>query len=123
MLTDIDARLDDKFLIFAVDQFAHTLYEESLGVALQDGIPLGAPENFDDVPASAAESGCEFLDDLSVAADRAVEALQVAVDHENEVVEFFAGSQGDGAERFGLVGFAVAEESPDFGVGDWLHAT
>src|SRR4029077_8874999 len=101
---------------------AHALDEQTFGVALQDGIPLGAPEDFDDIPASAAESGFEFLDDLTVAANGAVETLEVTVDDENEVVELFAGSEGDGAERFGLVGFAVSQEVPDFGVGDRLHA-
>ena len=85
-------------------------------------IPLAAPENLDDVPARAAEGGFEFLNDLAVAAHRAVEALQVAVDDKNQVVELFARSQGDRAERFGLVGFAVAQKRPDFCVGLWLKA-
>ena len=62
----------------------------------------------------------EFLDDLAVAAHRAVEALQIAIDDEDEVVEPFAGGQRQGAERFGLVGFAVAEEAPDFAASRYL---
>ena len=122
-LTNIIAGGDDEFLVFAVDDFAHALDEQAFGVALEDGIPLAPHRYFDDVPARAAESGFEFLNDLAIAADRTVEALKVAVDDEDEVVEFFAGGERDGAERFGLVGFAVAEESPDFGVGRWLEAT
>jgi len=44
------------------------------------------------------------------------------VDDEDEVIEFFAGGESDGAEGFGLVGFAVAEEGPDFGIGGGLEA-
>jgi hypothetical protein len=44
--------------------------------------------------------------------DRTIEPLQVAVDDENQIVEFFARRQRDRAERFGLVGFTVAEETP-----------
>ena len=58
----------------------------------------------------------QFLNDLAVAAHGAVQALQVAIDDENQIVEFFARGQGDRAERFGLVRFAVAQERPDFAV-------
>ena len=59
---------------------------------------------------------------MTVAAHGAVEALQVAIDHEDEVVEFFARGQGDGAEGFGFIGFAIAEEGPNFGVGHGFQA-
>src|SRR5882757_3328090 len=121
MLAHVVAGLDDEFLVFAVNEFAHALDEQAFGVALEDGIPLGAPQNFDDVPACAAKSGFEFLNDLAVAADRAVETLEVTVHDENQIVELFARGQRDRPEGFRLVGFAVAEESPNFGVGDWLH--
>ena len=69
----------------------------------------------------AAEVGLELLDDLAVAAHRAVEALQVAVDDEDEVVELLAAGERDRAQRLRLVHLAVAEEGPDLaagGVGD-----
>ena len=65
------------------------------------------------VPAGAAEGRFQFLDDLAVAAHRAVQALQVAVDDEDQVVELLARSERQSAQRFGLVRFAVAEERPD----------
>ena len=68
--------------------------------------------DLDHVPARAAEDRLELLDDLAVAADRAVEALQVAVDDEDEVVEALTAREADRAERLGLVGLAVAEERP-----------
>src|SRR5207245_5715748 len=58
----------------------------------------------------------ELLDDLAVAAHRALEALQVAVDDEDQVVELLARGETDGAERFGLVHLAIAAEHPDFAV-------
>ncbi len=89
--------------------------------SLEQGVPLRAPDRLDHVPAGAAEGRLELLDDLAVAAHRPVEPLQVAVDHEDQVVELLARGQRDGAERLGLVGLAVAEERPDLGVGHRLE--
>src|SRR5262249_13383143 len=71
------------------------------------------PDDFDHVPARAAKTGLQLLDDLAVPADRPVEPLQIAVDDEDQVIELLAHSQIDGAERFGLVDLAVPDETPD----------
>ncbi len=47
-----------------------------------------------------------------------IEPLQIAVDDEDQVVELFAGAEGERAHRFGLVHFAVAQEGPDLARGD-----
>ena len=57
------------------------------------GSQYAAPDHLDHVPAGAAEIGFQLLDDLAVAAHRAVEALQVAVDDEDQVVEPLARRQ------------------------------
>ena len=77
------------------------------------GSQSAAPDHFDHVPAGAAEGGFQFLDHLAVAAHRTVQALQVAVDDEDQVVELFARGQRERAHRFGLVHFAIAQERPD----------
>src|ERR1700736_2968666 len=110
MLAHVRTRFDDELLVFAVDQFAHALDQQAFRVALENRIPLATPQNLDDVPTRAAEGGLELLDDLAVAAHGAVEALQVAVDDENQIVELLARSERDGAKGFRFVGFAVAEE-------------
>ena len=69
--------------------------------------------DLDDVPAGAAEGGLELLDDLAVAAHGTVEALQVAVDDEDQVVELLARGERERAHALGLVHLAVAEERPD----------
>ncbi len=69
-----------------------------------------------------AELGLELLDDLAVAAHRAVEALEVAVDDEEEVVESLARSERERAERLGLVALAVAHEAPDARVAGVVEA-
>ena len=48
----------------------------------------------DDVPTSAAEDRFKFLYYLPIAAHRAVEALEVAIDDPDEVVELFARGRG-----------------------------
>ncbi len=104
-------------LVFAVDGFHHQLAQHAVAVLGQQGVPVAAPEQLDDVPAAATEHAFQFLDDLAVAAHRAVQALQIAVDHEDEVVQAFAAGQRDGAEGFRLVALAVADEAPHLAVG------
>ena len=103
-------------LVLAVDGLLHDAQQQAFLVAREQRIPVRAPDQLDDVPAGAAEVAFELLDDLAVAAHRAVEALQVAVDDEDQVVELLARGQADRAERFRLVHLAVAAEHPDLAV-------
>ena len=106
-----------KCLVLAVDALFHALEQQAFVVALEEGVPVGAPDDLDDIPAGAAEDAFEFVDDALVAAHRAVEALQVAVDDEDEVVELFARGDGDGAEGIDFVRFAIADKGPDLARG------
>ena len=101
-------------LVLAVDDFVHATLQDAVDVFGQQRVPETAPDDFGHVPLSTAEHAFEFLDDLAVAANRAVEALQVAVDDEDQVVEVFTAGQGDCAQGFRLVALAVAQEAPDF---------
>ena len=83
MLADVGAALDGVFLVLAVDDFAHALDQQAGLVACQQRVPVAAPDDLDDVPAGAAEGGLQLLDDLAVAAHRAVEPLQIAVDDQD----------------------------------------
>src|SRR4249919_1517049 len=65
----------------------------------------------------------QLLHDLAVAAHRAVETLQIAVDDEDQVVELLAAAQRNGAERFRLVHLAVTHEGPHFARGGIRNAT
>ncbi|MNF36616.1 hypothetical protein D3C84_175150 [compost metagenome] len=83
------------------------------GIAGEQRIPLRAPQDFDHVPAGTGEQRFQFLDDLAVTAHRAVEALQVAVDDEGQVVQLLPGGQGQAGDGFRLVHLAIAEHAPD----------
>ena len=82
-------------------------------VARKQAIPIGAPHELDHVPAGPGEQGLEFIDDAAVAAHRAVESLQVAVDDPRQVVQALARSQRERAHALGLVHLAIAEDAPD----------
>src|SRR4030095_11777120 len=71
------ARLHAVELIVAVRRLLHALQEEPALVALEERLPGAAPDHLDDVPARAPEPRLELLDDLPIAADRAVEPLEV----------------------------------------------
>src|SRR5450631_2555629 len=95
----------------------HPLDEQTAGIAGEKVIPTRAPNYLDHVPSSAQERRFQLLDDVAISANRAIQALQVAVHHEDQVVEPLARTQRDGAQRFGLVGFAVTQERPYFAAG------
>ena len=116
VLAQVGARLDGVLLVLAIDDLAHALGEQAFVVGREQRIPVAAPQDLDDVPAGAAEDRLEVLDDLAVAAHRAVETLEIAVDDEDQVVELLARGEANRAERFGFVGLAIAEKRPDLRV-------
>ena len=113
VLADVRAALGAHLLEVAVEEVVQSAAQESVRVGREERVPLAPPDDLDHVPARAAKDGLELLDDLPVAAHGAVEALQVAVDDPDEVVEALARRDREGAERLGLVGLAVADERPD----------
>ncbi|MCY1228082.1 hypothetical protein D9M72_403790 [compost metagenome] len=113
MLAHVGAALALEVLVLAVDALFHALQQLAALVLGEQLVPAGAPEHLDDVPARATEHALELLHDLAVAAHRAVEALQVAVDDEHEVVQALSARERDGAERLGLVHLAIAHKGPD----------
>ena len=90
-LADRGAVAHGEALEVAVERLVHLVEQDAVLVARQQVVPLARPDDLDHVPAGAAEDRLELLDDLSVAANRTVEALQVAVHDEGEVVEALAG--------------------------------
>lgn len=121
MLANVGTIVGLESLIVAVVALHHDLLEHAVLVLGQQLVPALAPQQLDDVPAGTAEFAFQLLDDLAVAAHRTVQALQIAVDHEDQVVQVLARSQTDGAQGFHFVHFTVAAEHPDlavFGVGN-----
>src|SRR5690625_1024436 len=112
VLAHVSTIIGPVFLILAINRLFHALAQNALGVASQQRIPIGAPDHLDDIPTGAAEKPFKLLNDLAVAAHRTVEALQVAVDHKDEVVEMLAPGQRNGTQRLRLVHFAIAEKAP-----------
>jgi hypothetical protein len=87
VLAHVGAVLRLEVLVLAVDRLLHPAQQDAAAVAGDQRVPAGAPDGLDDVPAGPAEDALQLLDDLAVAAHRPVEALQVAVDDEDQVVE------------------------------------
>src|SRR5215218_1555566 len=117
VLPHVGAVLRLEVLVLAVDRLLHPLEEDAGRVARDQRVPAGPPDHLEDVPAGPAEDALQLLDDLAVAAHRPVEALQVAVDDEDQVVEPLPARHADGAQGLRLVRLAVAEEAPDLAPG------
>ena len=81
LLADVGAAL-----VLAVYALFHPLQQKSGGIACQQAIPVAAPDHFDHIPAGPAKGSFQLVDDLAVAAHRAVQALEIAVHDENEIV-------------------------------------
>ena len=99
MLARVGAAVELVVLVLAVADLVHALLQDAVHVARQQRIPAAAPDHLQHVPVRAAERTLQLLDDLAVAPDGPVEALQVAVDHQHQVVELLACRDVDGAAR------------------------
>lgn len=88
VLTNVSAVFGFEGLVVAVNGFVHQLNQLTAGVFTQQLIPTAAPDNLDNVPASTTEDAFQFVNDFAVTGDRAVQTLQVAVDDEDQVVQF-----------------------------------
>ena len=113
VFSDVTAGLDDILLIIAIHQLFHALEKKSRFVGRDQRIPVGSPNELDDIPSGAAEDTFKFLNDLAIAADGTVEALEIAIHDERQIVEILPRRQGQCAEGFWFVGFAVANKRPD----------
>ena len=116
MFARVGAALGLVGLVLAIDGFFHEALQLSVVILGKQVVPVRAPDHLYYFPACAAKHGLQFLDDFTVAAYRAVEALQVTVNDENQVIQRFARGQRNRAERFGLVHFAVTHKGPDLAV-------
>ena len=74
-------------LVVTVDDLLHTFEQQAILVTRQQWIPIAPPHDLDDVPACTTKYRFKLLDNLAVAAHRPVQALQVAVDDEHQVVQ------------------------------------
>ena len=55
----------------------------------------------------------EYLNDLSVTANRSIQSLQVTVDDKFQIVQILTTGQRDRTERFWLITFAIAQVRPN----------
>ena len=82
VLPDIGPVLDAVLLKLPIDNFVTPLHQSSINIFSEERIPFWSPNYLDDVPPCSTEDRFEFLNDLAVAANRAVESLEVTVNDE-----------------------------------------
>ena len=109
-------------LRLAVHQQLETLDDGAVVVPLQQLVPLAVPHDFQHVPARTPEQRLEFLDHLGIGTYRPVEALQIGVQHEHDVVEILIRGKTQRPDTLRLVHLAVAQEGPHLGVARFLQA-
>ncbi len=112
VLTDVGTVIGLVGLVVAIGGDVHQIDQGTIGVGGEQRIPAATPHDFDHIPAGPAEEALQLLHDLAVAADRSVQALQIAVDDEGQVVQTLVGGQLQGTAAFHLIHLTVTEEGP-----------
>lgn len=97
-------------LVVVVNGFVYQLDQFIVGIFTQQFILTVILYYFDYVLVSIFEDVFQFVDDFVVIGDRVVKTLQVIVDNEDQVIQFFTGSDGDRIFGFRFVYFIVIEE-------------
>ena len=87
VLPDVVATLHGQALVLTVDRGVELVEQDAVHVLVDELVPFGSPDHLQDVPACTPEYALQLLDYLAVATDRAVQALQVAVDDPDQVAE------------------------------------
>ena len=112
VLADVGTRFHTVLLELAIDRGVHLGNERAIGVAGEQIVPLATPDDLDHVPPRTPVQRFEFLDDLAIAAHRAVQPLQVAIDDEDQVVEPLPSGERQTGQALGLIHLTVADEAP-----------
>ena len=86
LVTDVGTLHRGVLLVLAIDHLVHPAFQQSVLVVGQDLIPPAAPDHLDHVPAGSAKNGFQLLDDFSVAANWAIQPLEVAIHNEDQIV-------------------------------------
>ncbi|CQR22796.1 Uncharacterised protein [Yersinia enterocolitica] len=110
MFAHISAVFGFEGLVVAIQRFVHQLDQFTAGIFTQQLIPTTTPNHFQNLPASTTEDTFQLINDFAVTSNRAIKALQVTVDNENQVIQFFTGRDGDRTFGFWLIHLAVAQE-------------
>src|SRR5215469_7992277 len=87
LFAHVSAALGLKALVLAVDGLFHALKQQPRMIACKQRVPIAAPYDLDYIPTCASECAFELIDNLSVPAHWPIQALEVAVHDEDQVVE------------------------------------
>jgi len=96
----VAARLRRNTFENPVNAFFHRLSNRPL-LSRATNRPNRCPNHLDDVQPAPPKKPFRVLNDFSIAANRTVEPLQIAVDDPNQIIEIFARAERDGTERSG----------------------
>ena len=116
MLAGVGAAVLLVGLILTIHALFHTAAQQALVIFFKQGIPQTPPDHLDHIPAGTTEHAFQFLNDLAVTPYRAIQTLQVTVDHKHQVIQLLAAGQSQRTEGFRLVHLAIAHEGPHLAV-------
>ena len=95
MLSGIRATIELTVLQFTIADFVHPLEKKTRLVTLQQRIPASPPNHFNHIPASTAENTLELLNNFTVAANRPIQSLKVAVNDKVKITQALTPSEAN----------------------------
>jgi hypothetical protein len=100
-------------LLIAIRSSLQGLDQSAIVIVINELVESFAPNKLDAVEASSSIHALELLDHLGVASHRSIEALVVAVDNHDQVVEALAACHSDTGCQLRLVHLTIPDEAPD----------
>ncbi len=96
MLAGISTVVALIILVLAIHSLVHSLLQQARLIFFQQRVPETSPHHLNNIPAGAAKNPLELLNDFAIAAHWAIKALEIAIDHKNQIVEIFPARQSNG---------------------------
>ena len=113
MVANVRPGFDAVLLVLPVNNLTHSRDKFAVLVIIKQRVPVISPDDFNAIPSGPAERRFELLNDLTIAANRTVQPLQVAIDDPDKVVQSFTRAQRNRAQSLRFVTFSVTDETPD----------
>src|SRR6266567_418940 len=95
VLAEVSARFGRILLPLPIDDLPHAFDQQALTITGEQRVPIASPDHLDHVPSRTSKDSFQFLNDVAVAPHRTIEALKVAVDNEDEIIELLSRGEGN----------------------------
>src|SRR5690554_5027932 len=116
MLASVRWTVVREVLQVTITDLVHGALHNAVFVLIKQGVPYAPPNDLDNIPARTTERAFQLLNNLAITPNRSIQTLQIAVNHEHQIIQIFPAGFRYTAKSFGLVGLAVTDKTPNLTV-------